>query len=292
LLDCPRAPAVYLPARTLHRRTMREENEYLLGTDDDELRRLGFQHQVWMREAAASWERGGFGPGHHVLDIGCGPGYATLDLARLVGPRGRVVGVDVSPRFVAHLQALAAATRITNVSVEVQDVEELGFPSGSFDGAYARWVLTFLRRPEAVVAGAARALKRGGRLVVHDYSNYAGIQLAPEDPAVHRVVEAIVASWRDRGGDPNVGTRLPRMMVDAGLEVVSVTPLVRIARPGEALWQWPRTFYDNFLPHLVQTGYLSEDERQAFDAVWAARAVDPAAFLATPAMVEVVGVRR
>ena len=271
---------------------MREDNEYLLGTDDDELRRLGFQHQVWIREAADAWERGGFGPGHHLLDIGCGPGYATLELARLVGREGRVVAVDVSARFVAHLQARAAAAGITNVTVEVQDVEELDLPRDSFDGAYARWVLTFLRRPEAVLAGTARSLKHGGRLVVQDYSNYGAIQLAPEHPAFHRVIEAVVRSWRDRGGDQNVGARLPRMMADAGFDVVSVSPIARIARPGQALWQWPRTFFDNFLPFLVQTGYLTEDERRDFDAVWAERAADPAAFLATPPMVEVVAVRR
>lgn len=271
---------------------MREENEYLLGTDDEEMRRLGFQHQVWAREAAGAWERGGFGPGSHVLDIGCGPGYAALDMARLVGPEGRVVGVDVSPRFAAHLQARAAALGLANVGVEVQDVEELSLPAESFDGAYARWVLTFLRRPEAVVAGAAKALRRGGRLVVHDYSHYAGIQLAPGDPAFHRVVEAIVRAWRDGGGDPNVGARVPRMMHDAGLEVVSITPLARIARPGDALWAWPRTFFDNYLPQLVAGGYLAEEGRQAFDAVWAERAAGPGAYFATPPMVEVVGVRR
>jgi SAM-dependent methyltransferase len=271
---------------------MREENEYLLGTDDDELRRLGFQHQVWAREAATGWERGGFVPGSHILDIGCGPGYATLDLARLVGPEGRVVGLDVSPRFVSHLQARAAAMGLANVSVEVQDVEKLALPAESFDGAYTRWVLTYLRRPEAAIAGAAKALRRGGRLVVQDYSHYIGIQLAPEDPAVHRVVEAIVRTWRDDGGDPNVGARIPRMMYDAGLEVESITPLARIARPGDALWLWPRTFFDNFLPQLVRSGYLAEEERLAFDAVWAERAADPGAYLATPPMVEVVGVRR
>ena len=271
---------------------MRDENEYLLGTDDEELRRLGFQHQVWIGEAAAAWARGGFGPGSRVLDVGCGPGYAAVDLARLVGAAGRVVGVDVSPRFVAHLQALAAALGLGNLSVEVQDVEALSFPPESFDGAYARWVLTFVRRPEAVVAGVAGALRPGGRLVVHDYSHYAGFQVAPEDAAVHRVIRAVVASWRADGGDPDVGARVPRMMHDAGLEVVSVTPVARIARPGDALWQWPRTFFDNFLPHLVRTGYLSEDERQAFDAVWAAREAGPGSFLATPPMVEVVGVKR
>jgi ubiquinone/menaquinone biosynthesis C-methylase UbiE len=271
---------------------MREDNEYLLGTDDDELRRLGFQHQVWAGYAAASWERGGFGPGSHVLDLGCGPGYATLDLARLVGVAGRVTGVDVSPRFVAHLQARAAAHGLANVSAQVQDVEALDLPAGHFDGAYARWVLTFVRRPDAVVAGAANALKPGGRLVVHDYSKYDGVQLAPEHPAFDHALAAISRSWYDGGGDPRVGARVPRMMVDAGLDVVSVTPIAHVARPGTALWQWPRTFFDNYLPELVERGYLTRGEMDAFDAAWAERAADPAAWFASPPMVEVVGVKR
>jgi SAM-dependent methyltransferase len=270
---------------------MREDNEYLLGTDDDELRRLGFQHQVWAAEAAAAWERGGFGPGHHVLDLGCGPGYATLDLARLVGVTGRVTGVDVSARFVAHLQALVATLGVANVSAEVQDAEALSLPAEHFDGVYARWMLTFVRHPDAVIAGAARTLKPGGRLVIHDYANYAGVQLAPEHPAFRHGIAAIDRSWRDGGGDPNVGARLPRLMANAGLEVVSLRPIARIARPGSALWQWPRTFFDNYLPGLVERGYLTQDEVDAFDATWAARAADPAAYFATPPMVEVVGVK-
>jgi ubiquinone/menaquinone biosynthesis C-methylase UbiE len=247
---------------------------------------------VWAREAAAAWERGGFGPGSRLLDLGCGPGYATLDLARLVGATGRVHGVDVSARFVAHLQQRAAALGVTNVAAEVQDAEALDLPAEHFDGAYARWVLTFLRRPEAVVSGAARALKRGGRLVIHDYSKYDAVQLAPEHPAFTRVIEVITRSWYDGGGDPSVGARIPRMMADAGLEVVSVTPLARIARPGDALWQWPRTFFDNYLPGLVAGGHLAREEMDAFDAAWAERAADPASYFATPPMVEVVGVKR
>ncbi|HEX6911607.1 MAG TPA: methyltransferase domain-containing protein, partial [Longimicrobium sp.] len=188
-------------------------------------------------------------------------------------------------------QARAAALGATNVLAEVQDVEGLDLLPEHFDGAYARWVLTFVRRPEAVVAGAARSLKPGARLVVHDYSKYEALQLAPGHPAVEPIVAAITRSWRDGGGDPNVGARLPRMMVDAGLEVVSVTPIARIARPGTALWQWPRTFFDNYLPGLVERGYLARDEMDAFNAAWAQRAADPAAWFATPPMVEVVGVK-
>lgn len=271
---------------------MSEEREYLLGTDADELRRLGFQHQVWIREAADAWEAGGFAPGMCVLDLGCGPGYATLDLARLVGASGHVTGVDVSERFVGHLRARAAALGVENVDARVQDVEALDLPAASFDGAYARWVLCFLRDPAAVVARVARALRPGARFVVQDYSNYTALQLAPQDPALRTVVEAVERSWTDGGGDPNVATRLPRMMEDAGLRVVSVTPLARVARPGTALWQWPRSFFDNFLPVLVQSGHLAREDADAFDRLWEARSADPAAFFATPPMTVVVGERR
>src|ERR1041385_6858244 len=85
------------------------EREYVLGTDLDELVRLGFQHQLWLAHAAAAWEQAGFRPGQRLLDVGCGPGYATFDLAHLGGRRGGVTAVDASARFIAHLKAGAAA---------------------------------------------------------------------------------------------------------------------------------------------------------------------------------------
>jgi SAM-dependent methyltransferase len=269
-----------------------EEHEYLLGTDLDELRRLGFQHQVWIREAADAWERAGFGPGDHILDLGCGPGYATLDLARLVGASGRVTGVDVSARFVENLRARADAAGLANVEALVRDAGELDLPEGGFDGAWARWVLCFLRDPAAAVASVARALRPGARFVVQDYSNYPALQLAPEDPAFHTVIGAVVRSWRDGGGDPCISARLPAMMEEEGLRVVSITPVARVGRPGSALWAWPRTFFDNYLPVLVANGYLAEDERVAFEALWARRSREAGAWFASPPMTLVVGERR
>ncbi|HWK88544.1 MAG TPA: methyltransferase domain-containing protein [Longimicrobium sp.] len=271
---------------------MSEEREYLLGTDEDELSRLGFQHQVWAGEAAAAWERGGFRPGSHVLDVGCGPGYGTLDIARLVGPGGHVVGVDVSTRFITHLQGRIAAHGLHHVSVELQDVEKLNLPARGFDGAYARWVLCFVKHPEAVIRGVAAALKPGGAFVVQDYSNYGALQVAPEHPVTSRVVAAIMGSWRDSGGNVNIGAELPRLMVEAGLEIRSVRAISRVARPDTALWQWPRRFFDNYLPGLVESGYLAQADLDEFNAVWAARSADPAAFFVTPPQVEVVAVRR
>jgi SAM-dependent methyltransferase len=266
-----------------------EEREYVLGTHAAELRRLGFQHQVWAAPTAAAWERAGFAPGQRLLDVGCGPGYATFDLADLVGAGGSVLAVDVSQRFVAHLEGERARRGLAQVEPRLQDLEALDLAPGSIDGAWARWVLCFVRDPAAVVARVARALRPGGALVVMDYAYYQGFAVAPPGPASARVIAAVAESFRGAGGNPDVGRDVPTHMRAAGLEVESVESLVRAARPGSALWEWPRSFFRNFLPGLVAAGGLSPEDHDAFEREWAARAADPAAFLLTPPMVVVVG---
>lgn len=269
-----------------------DEREYVLGTDDDELARLGFQHQVWGAQALRGWERAGFKPGDTILDVGCGPGYASFDMARLVGATGRVIAVDVSRRFLAHLESQARARGVRNVEMRLADVEELDIAESSVDGAYARWVLTFVGRPEAVVEGVARALKPGGAFVVQDYSNYTGAFLAPQSAITARVFEAVAASFRARGGDPDVASRVPTLMERCGLRVTEINPLIRIARPGSALWHWPVRFFSNYLPALVASGGITEAERVAFNHEWDARANDPASFFSTPPVAEIIGVKK
>jgi SAM-dependent methyltransferase len=268
-----------------------ETDEYVLGTHEEELLRLGLQHQLWAAQAAAAWERAGFEPGHTLLDVGCGPGHATWDLARLVGRGGRVVGVDASARFVEHVRAQAGARGAANVEARVGDVQRLELPAGSMDGAWARWVLCFVADPEATVAGVARALRPGGVFVVHDYLHYEGIVLAPHAPGFIRVIDAVSRSWRAGGGDPDVGMRLPQIMARCGMEVREIRPVIRVARPGAPLWHWPRSFFTGHVPRLVEGGWLAEGDAEEFRQEWEEHSADPAAFLLTPPMVEVIGVR-
>lgn len=268
-----------------------QEREYVLGTGPDELARLGFQHRVWSEAAFSAWERAGFGPGQTILDLGCGPGFASFDLAQLVGPAGSVLAIDVSQRFLDWLESQKLARGATNIETRLADVERLDLPPASLDGAYARWVLCWLQNPQAAVAAVARALRRGGCLVVQDYFNYETLTLAPKSRAFGRVIEAVAASYRQTGGDPDVGGQVPRWMRESGLEVVEIRPLSRIARPGSALWQWPTTFFRNYVPRLVEMGLLTPEEQRAFEEEWAQRSRDPDTFFVTPPMVEIIGRR-
>lgn len=269
----------------------RESNEYVLGTQDAELRRVGFQHRLWSRQAAQAWEAARFRPGQRLLDVGCGPGFATTELAQLAGPEGAVVGVDASERFINYLRARAAAISLPQIKATVGDVQNLDLPRATFDGAYARWVLCFVSDPAKVVRGVAAALKPGGVFVIQDYYCYRGAAICPSRPVVSRVFEAVDQSWRRRGGDPDVGQRLPAMLAEAGFEVRRVDPLVRVARPDTALWRWPETFFTNYLPALVEMNLITAADADEWNEHWRQRTADPASAFITPPMLSIIAVR-
>ena len=274
------------------RRSRSEAPDYLLGSEDDEVSRLAFQHSVWTESTAALWDRAGFGYGETLLDVGCGPGFTSVDLAYRVGPEGRVVAVDASERFLAYLQARARSLRLHNIDIRRSDVHEIDLAPESLDGAFARWVLCFVHDPDEVVRRISAALRPGGAFAVNDYFNYRAFTFAPRSPALDRVVEAVQESWRRTGGDLDIQERVPAMMERCGLEIREIRPVTRIARPGTPLWHWPRTFFDNFLPTLEEMGLIDRAERRAFDDEWRARSDDPSSFLWVPPMVDIIGVRR
>ncbi len=73
---------------------MSEEKSYVIGTHDAEIDRLGVQHRVWRSSVLDLWRLGGITVGQTVIDIGSGPGHATLDLAEIVGNGGKVVALE------------------------------------------------------------------------------------------------------------------------------------------------------------------------------------------------------
>jgi len=249
------------------------------------------QHRLWSAQAFTCWERAGVRPGLTVLDVGAGPGFATLDLAQLVTPTGRVIALDESDRFLRHLKERARVLGVSHVETRAQDVQALDVTPSSVDVAYARWVLCFTPRPEDVVARVAAALKPDGVFAVQDYVNWGALSLSPKSDAFLRVMPAVGKSWRDRGGDWQVGGRLPAMMQPHGLRVESITPLQRVARSTDPLWQWPTTFFANFVPRLVEQGLVSANDWREMAADWEVRSRDPNAFFWTPSMIEVIARR-
>ena len=112
--------------------------------------------------------------------------------------------------------------------------------------------------------------------------------LTPNGEAFRRVIQAVSASFRDRGSDPNVGRRLPHLMRDAGFRDISLEPCVRLASPLDPLWAWPTTFFAGYVPQLLEWGYLSPAEERAWEKEWDAATADPLSRFYSPLLLEMV----
>src|ERR1041384_6712851 len=102
----------------------RTDADYVLGTQEEELARLGLQHRVWRPVVTECWQRVGITHGWRVLDVGAGPGYATADLAEIVGPTGSVVGVERSARFLEAARERCRRRGLENVEFREADLME------------------------------------------------------------------------------------------------------------------------------------------------------------------------
>lgn len=278
----------------------KSNGEYVLGTGIDELARLGLQHRLWSDAAVDAWKRAGFALGSRVLDVGCGPGHATMDLAQLVGPDGRVVGIDESQAFIEHLNGQARARELPQARGVVGDVQAIALAGESgFDGAYARWVLCFVPRPLDVLRGVAAALRTGGTFVIHDYFNYGGMTTAPRLESHDVLVRATVESWKAHGGDPDIAGRLPRLLREAGFDIAEMRVHQRIARGGlsadgrrDAMLAWPLTWWRTYTPKLVAMGLIAETQRQKALSDFERIEEDSDAFFVCPPVYEFIARKR
>jgi len=270
---------------------MATSGDYVLGTHDAEIARLELQHGVWRARALEAWQRAGIGPGHTVLDLGCGPGFAALDLADAVGAAGRVIALDRSTRFLDVLGRACAARGIGHVEARACDLDADELPAG-VDAAWSRWVFSFVERPRELLARVARALRVGGAFVAHEYCDYAAWRASPRDPELEDFVARVMASWRARGGEPDIGPALLGWMPALGLEPTSVRAIVEVARPGSPHWEWLLRFGEVGVQRLVELGEVSAERGAELAAAWAACATRPGVQMITPAVIEIVAVRR
>jgi SAM-dependent methyltransferase len=271
---------------------MTTDREYVLGTHDAEIQRLGLQHRVWRPHTTAAWQRAGFTAGQTLLDIGCGPGYAAVDLAEIVGPAGRVLGVDRSRRFLDVLAARAKERGLDWLEGHELDLDTEALPECVADGAWSRWVYAFVREPEALLRKVAARLRPGGMMVLYEYVDYRAWRLSPRSEAFEAFVMEVMASWRDTGGEPDIALELPRWLESCGFDVLALRPILEAPRPADFFWQWPRAFVDTGLARLVELGRVdaarAQVMRQAFDT--AERT--PGSFCVTPTVLEIVARKR
>ncbi len=246
-------------------------------------------HRWRTAENSAGYVLAHLRPGLDVLDLGCGPGTITIDLAARVAP-GRVLGVDSSAEVVEQARALGAA----GVEFAVGDVYALDLPAASFDVVHAHQVLQHLSDPVACVAEAARVLRPDGLLAVRD-SDYAGFFWAPANPLLDRWLELYHQLTARNRAEADAGRHLPAWVRAGGFTDLTVTSSSwTFADPaGRAWWGglWAdRVRHSSYAAQAIAAGLSDEAELAAIEAGWRQWISEPDGVFVVPS-VEVLGRR-
>ena|SRR5215469_2395943 len=228
-------------------------------------------------------ERAGVRSGMVGLDIGCGGGDVSFELARLVSPGGRVVAIDADRVKIDIARAEARAQGIDNIDFRVGDLEECEFPQ-HVDFSHARFVLTHLHNPSGVLVKLRAALKPGGIIVLAD-TNFHGLFSHPDNPVVHRYVEIYAKTLKQRNGDADIGVRLPELLATAGFEDVNIGVVQHAGMSGDAKLISPVTL-ENIADAAVAEGVASRAEVEKLVAELYDFARDPKTVLSGPRIIE------
>jgi 2-polyprenyl-3-methyl-5-hydroxy-6-metoxy-1,4-benzoquinol methylase len=209
-------------------------------------------------------------PGLDLLDVGCGPGTITVDLARRVAP-GRVLGLDVSPAPLDEARTAAEHAGVA-VTFAVGDTYALEAADDSFDVVHAHQVLQHLTDPVAALREMARVCRPGGVIAVRDV-DYATFTWFPLDRGLDRWLELYYGVARGNEAEPDAGRRLLSWAHAAGLrDVVATTSSWCYASEAEREWwgtSWAgRATASSFAEQAVAYGLATRDELAEVAAAW------------------------
>ena len=254
---------------------------YLHGHHESVLR----SHRWRTVENSAAYLSAQLRPGRSVLDIGCGPGTITVDIAARVDP-GRVTGVDVSEDVLDSARAEARARGLSHVSFAKADVHALKFSDAAFDVVHAHQVLQHVTDPVRALQEMRRVCRPGGIVAARD-ADFAGFIWFPRLPALDRWRELYEQAAQANHGESSAGRHLLSWAQRAGFDDITPTASVWcFATPDDRGWwggMWAdRIQHSSVARQLLDAKLATRAELADIAEAWRTWAAAPDGWLAIP----------
>jgi len=255
------------------------DDRYTHGHHDSVLR----SHRWRTVDNSAGYLLGRLVPGVDVLDVGCGPGTITLDLAARVAP-GRVVGLDRAEDVVDAARAAAEAGGVADVEFVSGNVYDLDLADDSFDVVHAHQVLQHLSDPVAALVEMRRVTRPGGVVAVRD-SDYSAMTWYPESPGLDRWLDLYRELARANDAEPDAGRRLRAWALEAGFTDVAATASAWCFAADDDRQWWGSMWADRvvasaFAEQAIGRGVSTVEELDSLADAWRSWAASPDAWFA------------
>jgi 2-polyprenyl-3-methyl-5-hydroxy-6-metoxy-1,4-benzoquinol methylase len=260
-------------------------DNYVIRGGQEGYDRLKVIARAWATSTAALLDRVGVGAGQVCLDLGCGGGDVTLELAGRVGASGRVVGIDMDEVKLDLAAQDAVRAGLRNVEFRRMSVDEWSDPA-AYDLVYCRNLTQHLSRPVEVLRAMWAAVRPGGVLVVEDVE-FSGAFCDPPNEWHEFWRDSYSRVLRSRGGDPTVGRRLPRLFPAAGVDApLTVTVSQRVDLDHDAK-RIPELTVAATADAIVADGIASTERVQQAIAQLGEYAADPTTMIGSARMFQV-----
>ncbi|KAH7916652.1 S-adenosyl-L-methionine-dependent methyltransferase [Hygrophoropsis aurantiaca] len=211
-------------------------------------------------------------PDMHILDIGCGPGTITIDLARLV-PEGHVVGLEYASEVLPKARAAAAENGITNVEFRTGDICDLhDIKDNTFDVVHCHQVLQHISDPVKALSEMRRVAKDGGIVAARESDVFTWYPEVEGMEDWHRIYHDVA---RKNGGQPEAGRRLVSWALQAGFDRTQITASAGtwcFSTPEERAWwseMWAdRTVGSNFARSATGNNLATREQLEQIARTW------------------------
>ena len=226
-------------------------DQYAMGRTRREYARLARQGEIMKPMTRRLFTEAGIQPGMRVLDLGSGAGDVCMLLAELVGPSGKVIGLDLDDQALQHARERATAAGFTNITFTHSDFTHY-VPDAPLDAIVGRLVLMYQADPAEALSKLTHHLRPGGIVAFIE----PWFQSPPgPDSTIKKSITCVVETLRRSGAHVDLGPRIHRVFQSAGLPLPNMRfEAVMDPRPDSPIYDYIAETVANILPKAIEYG--------------------------------------
>lgn len=267
-----------------------DNKEYVLRErDDEEIKRLGFQHEVWKDSSDFAIKNSNVSQSKQIIDLGCGPGYLANDILNKTPDEAIVHCIDNSSKFLDFIKSQNNPA-LQTIETDIRRGLSSHFNKGSIDSVFCRWVLIFNSQPQKIVKDVYSLLKKGGQFISLEYFDFNEINIYPPSRIFDLIYKGVVKLLSENGGNASIGSQIPQMMKKVGFKKIETFPIYNKGKSGSPFWNWLEMTNENH-SNLLEPGYISQQDLDAYYKEWEERSTLPDAFISAPPLMITIGTK-